>query len=195
MRVARFLLLCFVSCCSPLVAHADTVNFKYDGGLYTGTGSFSYTSTSGHITLADLTEFSFNLMALNKEDPANYYAVFRPMTLASLHTFSATVDGQSLISLVADTAYTDPVSSFCGEGCAFGNEQLHAAALNAYTCAVCSDSYGETLIASSGPVTQTDFVPSSPVPEPATFALMATGVIGLRLIETARHRLRRRDRL
>lgn len=195
MRVARLFLLCVVSFCSSLVTHADTVNFKYDGGLYTGTGSFSYTSASGNITLADLTEFSFNLMALNKEDPANYYAVFRPMTLASLHTFSATVDGQSLISLVADTAYTDPVSSFCGEGCAFGNEQLHAAALNAYTCAVCSDSYGETLIASSGPVTQTDFVPSSPVPEPATFALMGAGVIGLRLIEMARHRLRRRGRL
>jgi hypothetical protein len=188
MRVAHLFLLCVVSSFSSLVTQADTVNFKYDGGLYTGTGGFSYASSSGDIALVDLTEFSFNLVALNREDPSNYYAVFRPMTLASLHTFSATVDGQSLISLFTDTAFTDPISSYCGEGCAFGDEEFHAAALHAYTCAVCSSNHGETLIASSGPVTQTGFAPSAPVPEPTTFALLGAGAIVLRLIGMARLR-------
>jgi hypothetical protein len=190
MRIARSFLPCVLLSCSSLVADADTVKFKYDGGLFTGTGNFSYASTSGNITLADLTEFGFNLVVSNPVDSPNFYAVFSPMSLASLHTFLAAVDSQVMISLSTDTAYADPVSSNCGEGCAFGGEEFHVSALQAYTCSVCSDLYGETLVASSGPVTQTGFVPSSPIPEPATLALLGTGAAGLSLIGAARHKLR-----
>jgi hypothetical protein len=169
--------------CSFLVADADTVNFKYDAGLFTGTGSFSYASTSSDIPLTNIATFDFNLAVSNQADSPDFYAVFSPMSLASLRTFSAAVDNQVMTSLSLDTAYTDPISSNCGEGCAFGPEQFHVLALDAYTCAVCSDSYGETLVSSSGPVTQTGFAPSSPVPEPATFALLATGALVLALLE------------
>jgi PEP-CTERM motif len=188
MRITRLFLLCVLLSCSSLVAHADTVNFKYDGGLFTGTGSFSYASTSSNITLANLTAFDFNLAVSNPVDSPNFYAVFSPMTLSSLHTFSTTIDSQLMTSLSMDTAYTDPISYNCGVGCAVGDEEFHVSALQAFTCSVCSDLYGETLISSSGPVTQTGFVQSSPVPEPTSLALLGTGV-ALSLIGAARRKL------
>ena len=189
MRIPGSFLPCVLLSCSSLGAAADTVSFKYDGGLFTGTGSFSYASTSSNITLANLTTFDFNLVVSNPVDSPNFYAIFSPVTLATLHTFSAAVDSQVMTSLSMDTAYTDPISSNCGEGCAFGPEQFHVLALHAYTCAVCSDSFGETLISSSGPVAQAGFVPSSPVPEPGAFALLGTGAVGLSLIGAARRKL------
>jgi hypothetical protein len=147
-------------------------NFNYDDGLFTGAGNFSYASTSSNITLAGLKAFDFNLMVSNSGDSPDFYATFSPMPLATLNSFSATVNSGLMTSLSMDTAYVYPISSNCGLGCAFWNEELHALGLNGYTCSVCSDFYGETPYILFGPVTQTGFVQtnSSVVPEPASLA-------------------------
>jgi hypothetical protein len=185
-----WLLLCVLACCLSVSAHADTIDFSYSGTSpystdpFTGTGSFSYTTTSTTVALADLTSFSFTL---DLTDP-NLTGVFT-FDEASLTSFNATVNAGQLVSLSLDTNYANAVVT-CKGLCSVFPEEFHIVASTGSTCASCPDPQGQEYKTSSGPVVQTNFAPPATVPEPASLTLISTGALAL--VGVARRKLQGR---
>jgi hypothetical protein len=169
----RLLIATIVVATSSFAAHADTVTFSYDtpaGPTHSfGTGSFSYSGPLASIDLAELTSFSFNLTINNGGSGGFTY------DLAELTSFSATVTGGNVSALSLQT------QSVPGTFGGAAPEYFIVTGLGSLQAQndVPFDPF--PFIVAVGTVTTSGpgLPPPPAVPEPSTFALLGSGILGL----------------
>lgn len=154
-----------------LPAHADTIYFSYAGTgpdtTASGTGSFSYVGSPSTLTLSDLTGFSFTdtVVFAGTSDETTY-------TLPELTSFSATLSGDTLLTLSLQTERE------IGSIPQIGAELFEVNGLGPNDSATAADTNPDDE-SSFGQVTQTGSLTDSATPEPSTLLLLATGILSL----------------
>lgn len=159
-------------------AYADSITFSYTGSTptiidVTGSGSFAYSGSPSSLTLASLTAFTFTQTTTSH--PGGDESGTFTYSLADLTSFSATLNGNTLLTLSLQTGFKT------GTNLDFNPESFTVTNLGANgssTHSVIQIPGGPTIISllSTGQVTQTG---GSTVPEPSTLALFGTGIFGL----------------
>ncbi|HEY6376698.1 MAG TPA: PEP-CTERM sorting domain-containing protein [Edaphobacter sp.] len=164
-------------------AYADTITFNYTTfpppkpSPFSGSGSFVYNGSPSSLTLASLTGFTFtdtfNLV------PPTFTSNFT-YSLADLISFSATLSGDTLVTLSLQTGFEpgdNPIRDPNGRPI-FAPESFTVTNLD-FGGSTTQDN-GRVGLTSTGRVTQTgSSVSSSPVPEPSALAFFGIGILSL----------------
>jgi PEP-CTERM motif len=167
-RICLCALLTFGLC--SVAAKADTISFSYNGlgltgGLSSGAGNFTYTGSPASLKLADLTGFSFALSTSVAAGDATFV-----YTLADLTAFSATLNAGKLLTLTLTTKATASTDNPKIPSESFVVTSLNGGGAQTFT-GTTELQIGEVVATAASPS-------SSPIPEPSSMVLLATGALG-----------------